>query len=70
MFKYLSIVAALLSVLLYYAKPLPYAGWFAGAAAAFGFGYGLISLLKEKDSGGKTSIKLNVVAMLILLLGQ
>ncbi|WP_053364935.1 hypothetical protein [Bacillus sp. FJAT-27245] len=70
MFKYLSIVAACLSVVLYYAKPLPYAGWFAGAAAVFGFGYGLISLLKEKDSWGKASIRLNVLAMIILLFGQ
>lgn len=70
MFKYLSIVAALLSVLLFYLKPLPYSGWFAAAAAVFGVGYGWISLLKEKDSGGRASIRLNVLAMLLLLLGQ
>ncbi|WP_059172287.1 hypothetical protein [Bacillus sp. FJAT-27445] len=70
MFKYLSVLAALLSVLLFYLKPLPYSNWFAAAAAIFGFGYGLISLLKEKDNWGKASIRLNLLAILILVMGQ
>ncbi|RHW32448.1 hypothetical protein D1B31_21225 [Neobacillus notoginsengisoli] len=70
MYKYMSCLAAVLSMIVFFTKPLPYSNWFALALVIFGCGYGLISLLKEKDQLGRWTIQLNILVILFLVSGQ
>ncbi|WP_139070138.1 hypothetical protein [Bacillus sp. FJAT-27225] len=66
MFKYFSWMSSVLAILLVFTNPLPFSDWFAFATILFGCGYGLISIVKERDGLGKIAFRLNVIISILI----